>query len=300
MIFNPVVSIKKKSKLPQPGKPLDDYTWEEIAAVSDAGLGADYWAIGDAKMIHIEGTVGTKAYNNDYAVFIIDFDHDGDGRITFGGFKTAATGGIDICLTDGDYSSISTNGRIWFNMNHGGNYNHGGWAACDLRYDILGSTDQKPDNYNATKTAGNKGYDASETTATKPVDGTLMAALPEELRKYMKPMTVYTDNVAGNTNVQANVTATVDYLPLLAEWEIFGKRTYANSYEQNFQTQYTYYANSNPTIKYRDSANGTAAYWWGRSPRYSNAINFCYVDTSGGANSYFAYYSRGLAPAFKI
>ena len=49
----------------------------------------------------------------------------------------------------------------------------------------------------------------------------------------MQPVTKYTDNTAnGGGNVQTYVTATTDYLFLLAEFEVFGTRSYANSYEQ--------------------------------------------------------------------
>ena len=57
-----------------------------------------------------------------------------------------------------------------------------------------------------------------------------MAALPADLRAVMKPITKYTDNIGGGTNDAGNVTASVDYLPLLAEKEIFGSRTYREQF----------------------------------------------------------------------
>ena len=97
-----------------------------------------------------------------------------------------------------------------------------------------------------------------------------MAALPSDLRAVMKPITKYTDNVAGGTNNASNISATIDYLPLLAEFEIFGKRTYANSYEKNYQAQYAYYANGNSKVKYKNSDATAAAAWWSRSPYYTD------------------------------
>jgi len=61
-----------------------------------------------------------------------------------------------------------------------------------------------------------------------------MACLPADLRAVMKPITKYTDNVAGKTNVEANISTTIDYLPLLGEFEIFGTRSYANEFEKNY------------------------------------------------------------------
>lgn len=125
-----------------------------------------------------------------------------------------------------------------------------------------------------------------------------MAALPSDLRAVMKPITKYTDNAAGGTNASANVKATIDYLPLLAEFEVHGARTYANSYERNYQAQYAYYANGNSKIKYKHSAVTTAAVWWVRSPYYNNNNNWCNVNTSGATNNNNTNNSRALAPDF--
>lgn len=269
---------------------LNENEWSVIKRVADAGNGSNYWAVGDRKAVAVNGTVGTQAVNGTYYVYIIGFNHnssrEGNG-ITFGTFKTALSGGTDICLVDGQYNDYSTNGTKYFNMNHSSNTNSGGWKGCDLRYDVLGSTNT------------NNG-DATATTATSPVAGTLMAALPSDLRAVMKPMTIYTDNTGGGNNTASYVTASVDYLPLLAEFEIFGTRTYANSAEQNYQQQYAYYSAGNSKVKYRHSATGSTAGWWERSPYYNNSTAFCYVDTNGNANPANAGSSYGLAPAFRV
>ena len=127
-----------------------------------------------------------------------------------------------------------------------------------------------------------------------------MAALPSDLRAVMKPITKYTDNVAGGTNASANVKATIDYLPLLAEFEVHGARTYANSYERNYQAQYAYYANGNSKIKYKHSAVTTVAVWWVRSPYCGNPTYWCGVFASGATYRYPTYGSRALAPAFAV
>lgn len=269
---------------------LNENDWSVIKSVADASQGANYWAVGDRKAVTVNGTVGTQAINGTYYVYILGFDHnssrEGTG-ITFGTFKTALSGGTDICLVDSHYNDYSTGGQKWFNMNHSSNTNSGGWKGCDLRYDVLGSTNS---NNN----------DAGTTTATSPVSGTLMAALPSDLRAVMKPMNIYTDNTGGGSNTASYVTKSVDYLPLLAEYEIFGTRSYANSAEQNYQAQYQYYKNGNSKVKYRHSSTSSIAYWWERSPYYTGSNSFCFVYTSGTANSNYAGYSRGLAPAFRV
>lgn len=269
---------------------LNENDWSVIKSVADASQGANYWAVGDRKAVTVNGTVGTQAINGTYYVYILGFDHnssrEGTG-ITFGTFKTALSGGKDICLVDSHYNDYSTGGQKWFNMNHSSNTNSGGWKGCDLRYDVLGSTNS---NNN----------DAGTTTATSPVSGTLMAALPSDLRAVMKPMNIYTDNTGGGNNTASYVTKSVDYLPLLAEFEIFGTRSYANSAEQNYQQQYQYYKNGNSKVKYRHNSTGSAAYWWERSPYCYYSYAFCIVYADGNAGYYGARSSYGLAPAFRV
>ena len=271
-------------------KVLNENTWETISGVSADSTGASYWAVGDRKAVAVSGTVGTQSVSGTYYVYIIGFNHnsskEGNG-ITFGTFKTALSGGTDICLIDSKYGSYSTNGTKYFNMNHSSNTNSGGWKGCDLRYDVLGSTNT------------NDG-DATATTATNPVANTLMAALPADLRAVMKPMTIYTDNTGGGSDTASYVTKTTDYLPLLAEYEIFGTRSYANSAEKNYQAQYEYYHAGNSKVKYQHSSQSSAAWWWERSPYYYNSGHFCGVDTNGGAGYNVARYSGGVAPAFRV
>ena len=269
---------------------LNDNDWATIKEVSDALQGANYWSIGDCKAVTVNGTVGTQAVNGTYYAYIIGFNHnsskEGNG-ITFGTFKTALSGGTDICLVDGNYNSYSTNGTKYFNMNHSSSTNAGGWKGCDLRYDVLGSTNT------------NDG-DATATTATNPVANTLMAALPSDLRAVMQPMTIYTDNTGGGGDNASYVTKTTDYLPLLAGYEIFGTRAYANSAEKNYQAQYAYYSAGNSKVKYRHSATSSTAWWWERSPYYDASNSFCIVDKTGSAGYSGARYSIGVAPAFRV
>lgn len=278
---------------------LDEASWSTISELSANGMAQNHFAIGDTKTIHIEGTVGTIAINGDYDVYIIGFDHnkklEGKG-IHFGTFK--GDDGKDIALLDAKYDTTSTNGAKCCNMNHWGNYNLGGWSACDMRYDILGSTDIAPLGYGSAKNYSSVGYDASDTCATNPVANTLMAALPSDLREVMKPMTKYTNNgggVGGN-NVEY-VTATVDYLPLLSEFEISGKPSWV---EAEKQSRYDYYTLGNSWRKC-SQLTGDYSLWFTRTP-YPNAdLAFAYVfakDNNTGGIS--AAYVLGLAPIFKV
>ena len=283
---------------------LDAMTWSQISAISESGNAANYFAVGDCKAVTLNGTVGTVNYENEqlYA-YILGFDHNAEieGRgITFGTFKTAKTNGIDVCLIDTKYANSIIDGSKYFNISHWGYGNYGGWKACDMRYDILGSTDIAPLNYGSKPSSGRIGYDPSETCTSNPVPNTLMSALPEELRTVMKPMIKYSDNVGGGTNTPANVTTSIDYLPLLAEFEIFGTCSYANHTEQNYQVQYEYYKTGNSKIKYKNTDTKNSATWWERSAGCNSSYSFCYVNTYGNAYGSLTYDSCGVAPAFLI
>lgn len=271
---------------------LDDNSWDIIKSMADRDIGANLWAVGDTKQITINGTVGTKSMSN-YStwVYIIGFNHnasvEGNHLIHFHGFKTAQTGGTDIGLIDSNYNDSSTSGTKYFSMNHSLGTNSGGWKGCDLRYDILGSTDV------------NNG-DPSATCTSSPVANTLMAALESDLRAVMQLVTKYTDNEGGNTSDASDVTATKDYLWLLAEYEVYGERSHANSAEQNYQQQYAYYANGNSKVKYRDTSPSIASTWWCRSRFDSNISNFCCVGGTGLGQFDKANYSYAVAPCFAV
>lgn len=281
---------------------LEETSWKAISALSDKGIAQNYFAVGDTKTIHIEGTVGTLEVNGDYGVYILGFDHneelEGSG-IHFGTFKSKSGNNlVNSAFVDSKYNSPITTGEKYFNANHWGNYNYGGWAGCDLRYDILGSTDVPPSGYGSTPTSGREGFNPSPTCATNPVGNTLMSALPSELRVVMKPMTKYTNNVGDAEDTAEKVTSTIDFLPLLAEYEVSGTRTYSNSAEKNKQSRYDYFTAGNSYQKYCHSNLAITAFWLYRSPTCSsNAFVRAYTMVSAkiGANN-----PIGLAPIFKV
>ena len=312
---NNQVKATSISFLPEIGKALNDYTWEEISRISQAGLGDIYFDIGECKKIILNGTIGGDLGLSNYNtyVFILDFNHPinktiSDNNIIFGGFKDALVGGIDIVLCGSKYGNFSfRENQKYFNMNHygtnGGNYstNFGGWKGCDFRYDILGATSTPPSIYGtAVKTTANIGYNATETTIANPNSNTLMAALPSDFRAVLRLWNRYIDSVgcAGNKDVNCS-TPTIDAgISLLAEYEIFGIRQKANNYEQNHQKQMTYYKNGNSVLKYKHNAKSTAATWWVSSPYYASYRDFCTVRDDG--ISYYSSYLYGLAPTFKV
>lgn len=247
---------------------LNTNSWEMIKAVSDAGQGANYWSVGDTKDVTLSGTWQSLNVSNvTVKAFIIGFDHnsavEGANRIHF---LMGKIGTAMVAFCDNMYGNRTS--AAYFTMNTT-DTNSGGWEASRMRKTVLGNSNT-PDN---------------------PLQGSLMAVLPEDLLAVMKPVTKWTQN-------NSPLTATTDYTFLMAEFEIFGTRTYANSAEQSKQAQYDYFKAGNPKVFYKHSATTTAVSAWLRSPIASGSNTFCIVNTSGTAYYYYASYSLGVAPGF--
>lgn len=261
---------------------LNSNSWATIKDVSDAGTGANYWSVGDQKSIVINGTIGTlSASNISINVFILGFNHnsskEGTKRIHFqiGKINNKLTG---LCTSTihnwgASASDFTMNGNSSSNST-----NAGGWNNCKMRKTTLGNSN----------------------SPTSPLANSFMAALPADLRAVMKSVTKYTDNTGNSSNVAGNVTATTDYLWLLAEFEIFGTRSYANRYEQNSQLQYDYYKAGNSKIFYNHSNASQAVTCWERSPYYANGTYFCFVNNNGNAGYDSSGGSYAVAPCFAV
>ena len=254
---------------------LNDNSWSVIGEISDAGQAANWWSVGDIKNETLSGTWGILNVSGlTVGAYIIGFDHnsgkEGTNRIHF---KFGKISGTQIAFCDSSYNS-SGSGTM-FHMNSSAT-NSGGWKNSYMRVTLLGN---------------NNG-------PSSPLSGSLMACISAELRSVLKATTKYSDNTGGGSNTASYVTATTDYFWLLAEFEIFGTRSYANSAEQNHQQQYQYYKAGNAKIHYRHDARTTAVYAWLRSVYASGSYNFCIVGTDGTALNGGANGSRGCAPAF--
>ena len=260
-----------------PTKNLSDNDWATIREVSSAGLGANYWAVGDMKEITINGKVGNHTFSNlKINAFILGFNHnaskEGNNLIHF---QIGKMGTTAVALCDSQYSSSGSSAGFRMNTS---NTNSGGWNGSYMRKTLLGNTG----------------------TPTSPISNSMMAALPSDLRAVMQSVTKYTDNTGGGSDNASYVTATKDYLFLLAEFEAFGTRYGANSAEQNYQLQYDYYKAGNSRVAYNHSAVSTAVWWWLRSPYYYYSANFRSVYTDGSHTSNNAYYSAGVRPGFAV
>lgn len=315
-------------------KLLNECTWEEISQVSSSGIASSCWNIGDRKAITLNGKIGDYLTLSNYTpyVYIMEFDHNAEveGRgITFGTFKDLLVDGNDIALIDtlygatDDVSSTITNDKKCFSINHWVSEDeyytvpvshiYGGWAASDIRYDILGSTDRPPSNYGSDKVYGATGQDPSSTCTSSPVSDTLMAALPSDLRAVMKPMTKWTYNGSDFSSLSGSATPTIDYLPLLGYYElgigVTGSTSGAKDDEYQHQEVYQYFKNGNGITK---KCHTTSTYtdrkaFWLRSPcgKRSPCFTLCYSNVNvtppiDNCNGLLSIYSLQLAPIFLV
>lgn len=254
--------------LPPIGTALNDMSWEDIRMISDAGLASKYFAVGDRKAVALNGTAGSLNLNDTYYCYIIGIDHNSDiegaKRIHFQFGNTALNDGIQIAFVDSSYDRQETSGS-WFNMNNSKS-NKSGWEGSRMRTTII---------------------------------PTFKACLPSDLQAVLKTVTKYSDNTGTYSDTASYVTETTDDIFLLAEWEVFGARSWANSAEQNYQAQYAYYSAGNSKKKYRHKNTILGASWWLRSAA-KNTNSFCSVSSSEDIERVVANYSLGFAPAFCV
>ena len=244
---------------------MNDTSWATIKQVSDAGAGANFWAIGDCKQITMNGKVSDGLTLTNYTawVYIIGFNHnaerEGNG-IAFQGFKTSKSG-TPVCLKDSGYNNSKTSGT-WFNINNV-QTNAGGWQGSLMRKNVM------------------------------PL---IKAAFPADLQAVIKPSTIFTTQGSGNDAC----TATQDEVFLLAEYEVFGTHSQASTQESNYLKQYSYYSAGNSKVMYKHDVTSSTASWWVRSPGSFSSYYFCNVNTAGYSNITFADRSYGVSPAFKV
>ena len=244
---------------------LNENSWDTIKWASKHNVGQNYWSVGDCKEVTINGKLSDGLTLTNYAawVYIIGFNHNSEKEgngIAFQGFK-ATDKGTPVCLTDSGFNSNKTSGT-WFNMNNTDD-NSGGWQASLMRKNIM------------------------------PL---IKESLPADLRAVIKPSTIFPSHGSGDDAC----TATEDEVFLLAEYEVFGTRTYASTQEPNYLKQYSYYSAGNSKMKYRHNATGIAAGWWERSSYSDGSADFCYVHPNGSAETRSTYRCTGVSPAFKI
>ena len=113
-------------------------------------------------------------------------------------------------------------------------------------------------------------------------------AIPSGLRPAFKQFKTKAATGTGTAS-----TTSTDWFALPSEMEVFGRVTYANSSAESGNTQLNYYKTSSNRVK---KVNGSADWWWERSPHSSTSARFCVVRRDGSASGNSASYGYGLSP----
>lgn len=121
---------------------------------------------------------------------------------------------------------------------------------------------------NATNTNVGGWRDCEMRTRAMPI---LKAEMPTEVQAGIRPVNKLTS--AGGQS--SSIVTTSDELFLPSEVEVFGSITNSFSGEG---TQYEYYQAGNSKVKNR---NGSAYFWWERSPLFDGSATYCLVTING-------------------
>ena len=116
----------------------------------------------------------------------------------------------------------------------------------------------------------------------------ILAFMPTEVQNGIREVS----KKASVGGARSTIETVSDKLFLLSEVEIFGSTTYSAAGEG---TQYDYYKAGNSKVKNR---NGSADYWWERSPYASSSMFFCMVYSNGIASGSGARFANGVAFGF--
>lgn len=203
---------------------------------------------------------------------------------------------IDICgrlgmaqqfFKVGDSKTVNIGGTNYevqiIGFNHDDKVSGGKAAYSFQLVDCLNQTQQM--NTSNTNTGGWNG------SAMRGRMSTYKSQLPAALRNVIKTVKKKSGTGGGSSS---GTQQTNDDLFLLSEIEIFGTTTYSVAGEG---TQYEWYKAGNSRIK---KVNGSANYWWERSPYSGTTNRFCDVNSSGNADIYGADASCGVSFGFCV
>ena len=251
-------------------KPFSTATDQELSAMINGYYNGtisladiqSVWSVGDTRTVDLSAMSATEAGESHRAqtieMVILDFDHDTLTTPINGKTKALITIETKNCLRDATVADDDGKSNTENGYMNDSDTNVGGWTSCKRR-----------------TWCNNVFYNA----------------LPAGLKSMIKQVNKLTS--AGNRSETINTDA--DYIFLPSEIEIFGSRTYSRAGEG---TQYEYYKTASNRYKLpKWSSSYVSSIWRERSPRGTDAANFCLFNAGGDANYSGASRAYGLAPA---
>lgn len=204
---------------------------------------------------------------------------------------------IDICgrlgmaekfFKVGDTKTVNIGGTNYevqiIDFNHDDKVSGGKAPMTFQLVDCLNQTAQM--NSSNTNTGGWNG------SAMRTRMATYKSQLPEALRNVIK--TVKKKSGTGGGSSSGTQTTNDDLFLLFLKLRFLALTTYSVAGEG---TQYAWYKAGNTRIK---KVNGSANYWWERSPYGGNTAYFCAVNSSGDADYGSAHTSAGVSFGFCV
>lgn len=194
--------------------------------------------------------------------------------------EACQSGNVPDSWVVGNYKNMTINGKAYridiIGKNHD-TYAAGGTAPLTFQmHDCYDDTKQM----NSSNTNSGGWTNCAMRSTHLPA---ILALMPAEVQAAIKEVQKKTSAGSGSSSIQT----TNDKLFLLSEIEIFGSTTSSFAGEG---TQYAYYQAGNSKVKNR---NGSASWWWDRSPSSRNYNDFCFVGSVGNANYSSAFNSSG-------
>lgn len=138
------------------------------------------------------------------------------------------------------------------------------------------------------------GWDASY------MRNTVMPLIWEQLPDDLKEVIATVNIKACKSGTDGTIVTSADTLFLPAESEIFDRQYYCRPEETAALKRWQWYAQHDTNNDRIKKKNGSAYYWWERSPYGGSAGDFCGVYYGGGCSYSGAYIGNGVAPGFCI
>lgn len=212
----------------------------------------------------------------------------GINKTTWAGIKRMVDAGIESSyLHPGDNYSValSTGETVVFEVMGVDTY-----AGCVdfIAKDLILTMKQQ---HTTDTNAG--GWDGSD--LKKWLNETFYTYLPDDLKAVITARDIKAS--AGSQSSSILSTSCKIWLP--AEYELFGKTTYAATTEAANLKQYPIFTDNTSRVKHL-GPTGAATWYWQVSPNVGTSTYFCYVYTDGSATTAAASAAEGVAPCFRI
>ena len=233
----------------------------------------------------VSGSVNVVSSTTSYAltlIFLKDNFADNDWASII---AACHSGSVPSAWVVGNSKTMTINGASYqvdiIGKNHD-TYASGGKAPLTFQlHDCYGEI--KKMNSSGTNSGGWKNSEMRTTHLPA-----ILALMPTEVRSGIREVSKKASVGGGSTTIET----VSDKLFLLSEVEIFGSTTNSAAGEG---TQYDYYKAGNSKVK---KQNGSATYWWERSPFAGGPKNFCLVGIDGNGISANANYAYSVAFGF--